>query len=368
MGTLNGRHKTNNAQEETMAEHHAGMSKDDIGQSSGDSGWGSLTSFPAVDDSTMSFISGPSTFAMGATLPAMSLAWGSDSFGHTQSDHYTKPGAWSKHGGSVETFQHDAVGSFPAGWQDAGTVDPDSTAPTPSAEVVRTTDAFGHTTKALAIEPGFADSQGIYRAVDPANTYFLHADVRVDQFSDFDPNPNLADCGCPPGTETALDWPMQVGFVQAQGTTDLSHAPTVAMLTSAETQSWHIIALTNDVVVNIDLGVPTTIGTWYGVDFSLDAAAGVMHGRVTDVAAGTVLADASVSLSDFGPWDPAADGVFDQAAFIDGEITATQTPNLAVIDNLAVRTGSPLNDQYNNWISGGSSDCGCGKFADAALA
>ena len=46
--------------------------------------------------------------------------------------------------GPAETFEGDAVGSFPAGWSDVALVDPASTAPKPSAVVVNTTDAFGN--------------------------------------------------------------------------------------------------------------------------------------------------------------------------------------------------------------------------------
>ena len=75
---------------------------------------------------------------------------------HGKGGHFSRP----------ETFKHDAVGSFPNGWIDAALVDPANPAPKPSAEVVRTTDAFGHPTKALATLPAIADSQGIYRPIE----------------------------------------------------------------------------------------------------------------------------------------------------------------------------------------------------------
>ena len=81
----------------------------------------------------------------------------------------------------------------------------------------------------------------------------MHAEVRVDQFSGFDPTPDLAACGCPPGSEISLDFPMQVGFSKLQGTADLSHVPTIAVLPCSDTQTWVLLAGTANVFVDIDL-------------------------------------------------------------------------------------------------------------------
>src|SRR3954449_10639933 len=70
--------------------------------------------------------------------------------------------------GPPETFEGDAVGSFPAGWSDVALVDLDSTAPKPSALVVSTTDTFGNPTNALAPVAAIGSNQGIYRAISPS--------------------------------------------------------------------------------------------------------------------------------------------------------------------------------------------------------
>ena len=93
--------------------------------------------------------------------------------------------------------------------------------------------AIGHTQKRGIVRGagptvGIAQSKGIYRAIGFSNFYSTNVDVRIDRFSDFDPNPDLAQCGCPPGTEIGLDWAIQIGFSQLQGTTDPSYTPTVA--------------------------------------------------------------------------------------------------------------------------------------------
>src|SRR3954468_2289559 len=78
--------------------------------------------------------------------------------------------------GTPETFEGDAVGSFPAGWSDVALVDPDSTAPKPSALVVSTIDAFGNPTNALAPVAAIGSNQGIYRAISPSTFYSTRAD------------------------------------------------------------------------------------------------------------------------------------------------------------------------------------------------
>src|SRR4051812_5470731 len=116
--------------------------------------------------------------------------------------------------GSAETFEDDRTGtftysSFPAGWSDPNVAFPTPGAPQPSAVVINTTNAYGHMTNALATLPAAAGLQGIYRPIETANSYATHADVRIDQFGDYDPTGAVEDpnkpgfllCGCPVGTE-----------------------------------------------------------------------------------------------------------------------------------------------------------------------
>ena len=96
---------------------------------------------------------------------------------------------------------------------------------------------------------------------------------------------------------------------------------------------------------------------------SLDARSGTLHDRITDATSGAVLNDTTVSLLDFGAYDPEIDGMFDVAAFIGGEISLNHgdvpktPPGLAVIDNIAVRTGAAFAagaDHHPHWLDGGS--------------
>jgi len=257
--------------------------------------------------------------------------------------------------GGSDTFQSDSFGtftysSFPSGWKDSAQAVPDSGAPKPSAIVIKTTDSLGYSTNAVAIFPAIADSQGIYRSIQPASFYRTEADVRIDQFSDIDQslikpdpsNPGFLLCGCPIGAENIVDWPMQVGFVILDGKTDPGDAPDAGLVVSAETHTWHLFSLTQNIVADLDLGVHVEEGKWYRGEADFDAAKGILHGVVTDITSGAILADKMLFLSDpkYGNYDPDVDGKFNAEAFIDGEHSLldstdpTLRPNLAVIDNI----------------------------------
>jgi hypothetical protein len=289
--------------------------------------------------------------------------------------------------GSPETFRHDPSGtftdsSFPTGWSDVAQITGESKAPQPSAVVIQTTDAFGHATQALATLPAIAESQGIYRPIDPADFYKTQVDVRIDQFSDVDPsvlvedpnNPGFLLCGCPVGAENFVDWPIQVGFSNLDGSTDPSIQPAVGIIASAETHTWRLGAGTANVLADVDLGVQIEEGRWYRLETDFDAASGVLHGVVTDIASGDILADKMAFLADpkysfaGGTYDPAIDGMFNSEAYFDGEhslLVSTDptltNPGLAVIDNIDTFTRSP----GNAWS--GANDHGSAQWLDSIL-
>lgn len=244
--------------------------------------------------------------------------------------------------GIPETFENQAIGSFPAGWNDVALVDPASTTPKPSSVVVTTIDAFGHPTmavstlpKAVGTLPTTGPSEGIYRPIVPSSHYSTNADVRIDRFSDV----TDFDCGCPPNAVSASDLPMGVGFSKLQGTTDLVLAPNVAVYASARTHGWRLFAATANFEADFDLGVPVELGAWYGVQVELDANAGTVHSRITDAATGSVLENTATVLSAL--WDPATDGVFDLESFFGVELTAISRSGLATIDNIDTPVPEP---------------------------
>jgi len=265
--------------------------------------------------------------------------------------------------GSPDTFENEATGtftysSFPSGWMDSAQVVPDSSAPKPSAVVIKTTDAFGYSTKAVANFPAIADSQGIYRPIAPASFYRSAADVRIDQLSDVDQsviqpdpnNPGFLLCGCPIGAEKLVDWPTQVGWVILDGKTDPGDAPDAGLAVSAETHTWHLFSLTQNIVADLDLGVPVEEGKWYHGEADFDVANGILHGVVTDITSGAILADKMLFLNDpkYGNYDPNVDGSWSAEAFIEGEHSILQAtdptlkPSLAVVDNIDINSRPTL--------------------------
>jgi len=259
--------------------------------------------------------------------------------------------------GSPDTFENDSIGtftysSFPQGWYDSAQAVPDSGAPKPSAVVIKTTDAFGYSTQAVANFPAIADSQGIYRPIAPASFYRSAADVRIDQLPDTDPsviqpdpnNPGFLLCGCPIGGEKLVDWPTQVGWVFLDGKTDPGDAPDAGLAVSGQTHTWHLFSLSQNIVADLDLGVPVEEGKWYHGAAEFDATKGTVHGVVTDITSGAILADKMLFLNDpkYGNYDPNVDGKWNAEAFIEGEHSLLQStdptlkPSLAVIDNIDV--------------------------------
>jgi hypothetical protein len=241
--------------------------------------------------------------------------------------------------GPAETFEGDAVGSFPAGWSDVALVDPDPIAPKPSAVVINTNDASGNPTNALAPVPAVGGVQGIYRTITPTNFYSTRADIRVDRFSDFDPNFDPTICGCPPGSE--VDFPVGPALMDTSPGTQFHLWPTVQLYPGARSQDWRLFVGTADAVADTDLGLPVELGKWYGVQLDLDATAATARSRITDLATGATLLDTVTSLSALGPWDPAVDGIFNVESFWDAEISAKTTPGLWVIDNIDAPVPEP---------------------------
>jgi hypothetical protein len=240
--------------------------------------------------------------------------------------------------GPAETFEAQTVGAFPAGWNDFGSAEPDPATPNPSAVVVNTTNAFGNATKALAPVPAVGGIQGIYRAITPSSFYSTRADIRVDQFSDFDPNFDPTTCGCPPGAEVDL----AVGplLMSSPGSPQPAE---VQLYPGARSQDWRLFVGTPNAVADLDLGLPVTLGKWYGVQLDLDSNAATARSRITDIATGATLLDTVTSLSALGPgtWNPAVDGIFDIEAFVDIELSAKTTPGLWMLDNIDARVPEP---------------------------
>ena len=251
--------------------------------------------------------------------------------------------------GRPDRFQSNQTNHFPRGWQDAALTGPAGAAVSPSAQVIETTDAFAHQTKAVQFLPEIGLDKGIYRVIEPEGHYSIRADVRIDQFSDYDPsdyvedpnNPGYYPCGCPVGSE--LDIPVQVGFAKTMTDGSPLHLwPQMGIYAGAVSKEWKVFDWTANTYSDHTLGLPVVLGKWYGIEFDVDAGHATMRSLITDRASGDVLVDKTDDLTQFGNWDPVTDGSFDLEALFGGEITAKLTPNIIAMDNIDVPVGRGL--------------------------
>ena len=338
--------------------NHSAIRRSDRDHDHDTSGLEDIFQLQGMDHCAIGFIKPSDVVAFHAANYGKDLPYAGVHGGHWYKDADHSGDRDVDYAGRPETFQQNKVGtftysSFPAGWSDPALADPNSLAPQPSAVVIETTGADGHPTKALATLPAVAGGQGIYRTIDPADYYATRADVRIDQFGDTDPsgavgdpnNPGFFTCGCPLALANSLDWAMQVSFLNLDGVTDPTHAPSLGVVASSQTHTWHLFAVTANIAADVDLGLTVEEGKWYGIETDFTASNGALHGAITDAATGAILADRTVFLSDsqYGAYDSSVDGVFDAEAFFDGELTLVfgtdpnlNKPGLAVVDNIDV--------------------------------
>lgn len=228
--------------------------------------------------------------------------------------------------GIVDNFSSYAVGSFPSpNWQDVGTVSPiPPIAPLPSGSVISTTDAFGHSIQAFEPVSTLASSAGIFQSVPVSSSYSLHADMRVDQYSNAP-------------SSTILDWAMQLTF--AQTGENFASAPQVGIYASSLTQGWRLYFFgTASGSADIDLGVPAPVGEWFTVGLTLDALTGAYDATIEDTATGTILTNSSGVLPDW----TIADDTFDSVAFFKGDLSSGDTiGSTAAVTNINVTAAVP---------------------------
>ena len=230
------------------------------------------------------------------------------------------------HAQVVDDFESYTLGALPSPlWSDAGAIQPGFRVPPfPSAYVFSTLDAHGNPTKAVTTVGDLADSKGIFTAVPIGTFYSLHADVRVDRYSDLPDFP-------------ASDWAMQLSFGQ-NGVANWAGTPQAGIYASSLSKTWRVFNNASGVTGDIDLGIPAVIGVWYTVSQTLDVGLGLFHSRIVDAATGTLLID---RFDTFLGWNP-ADIHFDSFAFIAGEESFGDTiGNIGVVDNVNVLSATP---------------------------
>ena len=229
----------------------------------------------------------------------------------------------------VDNFQSYAVGSLPSPtWFDAGAVLPTTPLPSfPSGYVINTTDAFGNATKAVTTTGSLGASKGIYAFVPLANHYNLHADVRIDRYSDHPQS-------------TVDDWAMQLTFGQ-NGLDNWAYTPQAGIFASSLGGDWRLYVATLHASLDLPLGLAAQLGRWYTVQQDLDVTSGVFHSSIWDTATGALLVD---QFNTIPGWDP-TDAQFDAFAFFGGDLSnEDRVGNIGVIDNVnivAVTTPEP---------------------------
>jgi hypothetical protein len=227
-----------------------------------------------------------------------------------------------------DDFESYGLGTFPSPtWSDVATVDPTvlPITPIPSATVVSTTDAFGNPTQAVAFVPALGAAGGIFRSVPVSTQYGFGVDIRIDEFAANPANPTS-------------DWAAQMGFVQ--NGLNYSFTPQIGIYASSLAQDWRLFAIGTNFGLDLPLGVPIVLGTWYRVDLDFNANTAIAHSVVTDILSGIVLVDRFDLVGD-GVNDWTTGGVpLDSITIFDGELSAT-TPNLAVFDNLGTAATAP---------------------------
>jgi hypothetical protein len=222
-------------------------------------------------------------------------------------------------GGLLDDFEDYPAAVFPAAvWSDAAAVSPvPLSTPSPSVEVVSTAGPSG-STQALSLVDYSAACQGIYRYVGVQSTYHVRANIRVDQFAS--------------ASYTGSHWAMQVG-VGKLTSMNLAWSPNAAIYADAFTQGWRVYVYGTGspaVYVDIDLGVPAVVGTWYTVEMTLETTNGTVRSRIWDASTGALLVDQFDAI----PGWTASQGLFDVIDFFDGETTSGAQNNLAVIDEI----------------------------------
>jgi len=219
-----------------------------------------------------------------------------------------------------DDFESYAPGSFPSPtWIDVRQVALPN-APIPSAQVIATSDAFGHPTQALQTIDALSPSQGIFTPIAPADEHELAGDLRVDRYG------TLGSGASPNG-----DWPVQLGLSQVLAGSDLCCFPTpqVGIYASTQTQGWRLYSI--DAAGNatdLDLDGAASAGSWYRVDLDVDELTGTVRSHIVDIASGLAVVDRTDVIPGWTPTE------FDAIAFFDGELSGGDVAGLGSLDKV----------------------------------
>jgi hypothetical protein len=235
----------------------------------------------------------------------------------------------------VEDFEDSILSSAPQSWNLVGS----------DMSIEAITDPEGVETLALRLGPSMG-VQGIYRSIEPQEVYCVSADVWIEQYSDVGPSGGR-------GT----DWPMYIGPAQADAEASPASWRTVGLYASSQTRTWHFFdepGVRPSQTRAVDFEVAAQPLRWYRLSMQVEMATKRVECRVVDLAEGMEVVNQTVEMNaNHSIFEP-----FDAVMFIDGELSAQMTPNIAVIDNLSYTDGSLQEPLPTRFLRGDCNDNG----------
>ncbi len=213
-------------------------------------------------------------------------------------------GAGVVHADIVDDFESYTPGGLPGGiWQDATSYIDAPTHTGNSVSVIDTTDAFGNATRAAQINDHIGTSGGLISNVGHSNTQRFEIDLRLDQR----------------GNGSSPNWMSAVGFFQNTDQTDFNWNPQAVVYASAGGRFRLFVQNADgqggafrDFGLN---GGVYSLDTWYRIALEADTINGVFDVTITDLASGSVIADATRT---YAGWN-ASLGQYDLISVNDGE-------------------------------------------------
>lgn len=223
----------------------------------------------------------------------------------------------------VDTFEPYTPGTMPSGlWRDIASTIPNPTIPSPTGSVIDTLGPSGSATRAFQITRARGTSQGIISSIQPADSHFAEADIRIDSH---------------PTPERYGNWNAAFGFIQDRGVApDINQNPQGVVYVYQS--RWYFFGATNffSNIIEVRLSeTPVVAGAWYHVEIGANALTGAYQITVRN-SSGGVDVSRSVNIPN---WVPSL-GRYNSLAAFDGDYAAGSVQSgQFTIDNVSYVPG-----------------------------